>query len=198
MEDDHEDWRTRIDGDVQSLGERMAGVETSMTSLSRNFDRFTHAFEASNDRQADLQKTRWPVVFGVLSIVTVVLSAFLSGYLRDLNRVESSVEDIRSHRISAADPVQDANIQELKRRMTEAEHAAGEHRTEDIKTAAVNGVRILDLEGEVLSMRKEEHATLKARAALTERARALERNVFGKPGGGVHDVETGHVHGNHD
>lgn len=194
----HDDWRVTIDSDVKNLGERMAGVETGMESLGRNFDRFTHAFEASDNRQAELAKTRWPVVLGVLSIITVVLSGFLSGYLRDLNRVEENVKTIQSKRVSAQDPAQNLQITELQRRVTEAEHSSETHRLVDIKQGAKNTVRIKDLEGEVLSMRREEHNILKTRGALTERIRAMERQVFGKPGGGVHDVESGHLHGSTD
>ena len=141
-QDGHEDWRMRIDEDVRGLGERMAGVETGMSSLGRSVDRLTHTFEASSERQVDLQKTRWPVVLGVLSIVTVVLSGFLSGYLRDLNRVEASVEAIREKRVSAEDPVQNAKLEDLQEEQIDIR--AEEHRDMKRDSAIVERVRALE------------------------------------------------------
>jgi hypothetical protein len=109
-EDDHREWKGQVDSDIRGFGERIAGVESSVTNLGRSFDKFSHSFESTVERQNELQKTRWPLVFGVLSLVVVVLGAFLSGYLRDLGRVEGDVIDIRSNRVSEQDPVQNATI----------------------------------------------------------------------------------------
>jgi hypothetical protein len=110
MAETDEQWRGQIDGDVRNMGERLVGVEAGISALARNFDKFSHSFEATVERQNDLQKTRWPLVFGVLSLVVVVLGAFLSGYLRDLDRVEGDVISIQSKRVSEEDPVQNSTI----------------------------------------------------------------------------------------
>ena len=107
---EQEEWRERIDGDVRSLGERMAGVESGMNALGRNFDKFSHAFEASIERQQEFSKTRWPLVLGVLTLVVIVVGGLAQGYLRDLNRIEADVKSIQSKRTSEADPVQDSRI----------------------------------------------------------------------------------------
>jgi hypothetical protein len=112
MVENDEQWRGQIDGDVRNMGERLVGVEAGISALARNFDKFSHSFEATVERQNDLQKTRWPLVFGVLSLVVVVLGAFLSGYLRDLDRIENDVLKIQSNRISKNDPVQDVYIRD--------------------------------------------------------------------------------------
>jgi len=115
MPEINEEWRDRIDTDVKNLSERIAGVETGIQSLSKSFDKFSHAFELSLERQTELQKTRWPVVFGVLSLALVVISGFMSGYLRDLNRIEHDVNKIQSKRWSENDPVQDARLKDLEK-----------------------------------------------------------------------------------
>ena len=116
-ENTDEDWRNQIDIDVRSLsnvlskqGERLVGVEASISALGRNIDKFSHSFEATVERQQELQKTRWPLVLGVLTLVMVVIGGFMSGYLRDLNRIEGDVKAIQSNRKSEQDPVQNARI----------------------------------------------------------------------------------------
>jgi hypothetical protein len=109
-ENGDEEWRGRIDTDMHKFGERLVGVESGVSALGRSFDKFSHSFDATVQRQQELQKTRWPLVFGVLSLVVVVIGAFMSGYLRDLNRIEADVLKIQSHRISENDPVQDTVI----------------------------------------------------------------------------------------
>ena len=191
-------WQTRIDRDLRSQGERLTGVESSITNLSENFSAFTHAFEASNTRQRELSRTRWPLVLGVVSLIFMVLGAFLSGYLRDLNRVELNLKDVRSKRISEEDPAQNLRLTELERRMNRSEAADMDHRHADIRRGAEDGVRIQDMGEEIIGLRAEEHLALKARAATVERVRALERETFGGPGPGTHDTESGHGHGAHD
>lgn len=117
------EWRDNIDRDVRNMGERLAGVEAGIFSLGRNFDKFSNAFEQSNNRQAELQKTRWPLVFGVLSLVMVIAGAFLSGYLRDLNRIEADVLAIQGKRVSQNDAPQDARIAHLGERMKSIENS---------------------------------------------------------------------------
>ena len=118
------------------------------------------------DRQRDMHKPQWQVIFGALTLAVIVLGGFISGYVRDLNRIESNVDTIRSHRMSAADPVQDGAI--------------------------------ADLQQEILDIRSEEHLDMKRDAAGLERTRAVERVVFGKPGGNLHDAETQHGHAGGD
>ena len=125
-EESHNRWKENIEADVRHMGERLAGVEAGIRSLGQNFDRFSHAFESSTARQSELQKTQWPVVFGVLGLVAVVAGGFLSGYLRDLNRVESSVAAIQSHRTSEADAPQDARLEYLTDKMREIDKRDGE------------------------------------------------------------------------
>jgi hypothetical protein len=112
-EESHNRWKENIEADVRHMGERLAGVEAGIRSLGQNFDRFSHAFESSTARQTELQKTQWPVVFGVLGLVAVVAGGFLSGYLRDLNRVESDVTAIQGNRISKEDAPQNARLKIL-------------------------------------------------------------------------------------
>lgn len=191
-------WRTRIDEDVRGLSERMAGVESGMTNLSRGVDRLTHAFESSSNKQQELSRTRWPVVFGVLGLVGVLMGAGLSGYIRDLNRIESNLKTVQTKRISANDPAQNLRLTELERRMNRSENADMDHRHAYIMRGAEDGVRIEDLTNEVVSMRANEHLSISARSATAERLRSIERQVFGRPDGGVHDLETNHGHGVHD
>ena len=115
MPEINEEWRDRIDTDVRNLSERIAGVEAGIDSLGRSFDKFSHAFENSIERQGELQKTRWPIVFGVLTLVLVVIGGFMSGYLRDLNRIENAVSKIQSKRWSENDPVQDARLNDVEK-----------------------------------------------------------------------------------
>ena len=141
-EEAHAAWRTRIDIDVRSLSERLAGVETGMSALGSSFDRFAHTFEASERRQQELGKTRWPVVFGSLTLALIVVGGFLSGYVRDLNRIERNVEVIRGDRKSAEDPRQDVELKDLNAEVTSIR--ANEHET--IEHAADSRARIRAIE----------------------------------------------------
>lgn len=117
----HDSWKENTESDIRRMGERLVGVEAGILSLGRNFDRFSEAFEASNNRQSELLKTRWPVVFGVLGLVAVIAGGFLSGYLRDLNRVEGDVTDIQKNRKSDQDGPQNARLDYLTDKMTDVE-----------------------------------------------------------------------------
>ena len=150
----HDIWRTRIDTDVRSLSERLAGVETGVTALGRSFDRFAHTFETSEGRQQELIKTRWPLVLSAITLGLIIVGGFLSGYIRDLNRVErgqaaieQKVERIKGDRKSAEDPRQD--------------------------------IELKDLNAEVTSMRGNEHDTIEHAADARARIRAIERHLFG-------------------
>lgn len=154
-EEAHTAWRARIDGDVRSLSERLAGVETGMSSLGTSFDRFAHTFEASELKQQELGKTRWPIVFSSLTLALIIIGGFLSGYLRDLTRVElnlTRVEDaldqLMRNRTSAQDPRQD--------------------------------IELKDLNAEVTGMRLNEHKAIAHAADARSRINALERQAFGK------------------
>lgn len=109
-----DDWKNRIDSDVRKLSERMAGVETGMSGLTSSFDRFSIAFNESVARQRDMHRPQWQVIFGALTLIAIVLGGFVSGYVRDLNRIEYNVENIRSNRMSSADPVQDEAINDIQ------------------------------------------------------------------------------------
>lgn len=103
----------RLDNDVRVLGERMVGVEAGVNSLGRTFDQFYATFEQTTSLQRNAQKTQWPVIFGVLALVLTIIGGFMSGYLRDLNRVENSVSAIKERRQSDVDPVQTSQIIDL-------------------------------------------------------------------------------------
>jgi hypothetical protein len=118
MADPTDEWRNQIDTDFRHMGERLVGVEAGISALSRSFDKFSHSFESTVARQQELQKTRWPLVLGVLTLVLVVISGFMSGYLRDLNRIEDDVLKIQAHRISEEDPVQNARIDDNSAEVT--------------------------------------------------------------------------------
>lgn len=144
-EEAHTAWRMRIDSDVRTLSERMAGVETGMSSLGTSFDRFAHTFETSELKQQELGKTRWPVVFGALTLALIVIGGFLSGYVRDLERIEHSVETIRDNRMSSNDPRQDIELKDLQAEVTSIR--ANEHNA--IDHAADAQARITGLERRV-------------------------------------------------
>ena len=126
-EDIGTDWRSSIDTDLRRQGEQLVGLKTEVNALSDNFSKFTHAFEASSVRQMELQKTRWPVIFGVVSIILVIIGGFAQAPLRDLARIEGDVLLIQGKRISENDPVQDARIKDLEEEVIAIR--ANEHET---------------------------------------------------------------------
>jgi hypothetical protein len=113
-ETNYEEWRERIDADVKTLGERLVSVEVGISNLGRTLDRIYQSFENNAQNQRDMQKTQWPVIFGVLSLVLIIVGGVGSGYLRDQNRIEKDVTMIKNNRISANDPVQDQRLHRLE------------------------------------------------------------------------------------
>jgi len=133
----NDDWRdhlatldNELRSDLRQQGERLAGVEAGITNLGRSFDHFSRSYEEHARSQRESNKTQWPIVFSVLGLVVVIAGGFLSGYLRDLERVENNVVAIDTKletRVSDQDPSQN--------------------------------VRLSDLEAEILGIRENEHAT---------------------------------------
>ena len=155
-ETQHEEWRERIDIDMRAQGERLAGVEAGVSSLGRTFDQFYKTFEQSSTNQRELQKTQWPVIFAVLGLVMIIAGGFLSGYLRDLNRVEDSVTEIKSKRISEEDPGQDIRLQDLEAEIIGIR--ANEHITfaKDAKNAAAVST-VAELRREFINHARDGH-----------------------------------------
>ena len=114
----NEDWRERIDNDVRTLSNDVAGVNAEIRGLADGFNRFSKSFENVALRQQEAAKPNYIVVFGIstigITIVLALIGGWTSGYLRDLNRVESQVEQIRSDRVSKHDPEQYARIEDLE------------------------------------------------------------------------------------
>ena len=114
----NEDWRERIDNDVRNLSNDVAGVKAEIKGLADGFNRFSKSFENVALRQQEAAKPNYVVVFGIstigITIVLALIGGWTSGYLRDLNRVESQVEIIRSNRISQNDPKQDSRLDDVE------------------------------------------------------------------------------------
>jgi hypothetical protein len=114
----NDNWRERIDTDVRGLSEDVAGVKAEVKGLANSFDNFSVAFERISLKQQEFSKPNYIVVFGIstigITIVLALIGGWTSGYLRDLNRVESQVEVIRSQRISENDPKQDIQLKDLE------------------------------------------------------------------------------------
>ena len=114
----NEDWRERIDNDVRTLSNDVAGVKAEIRGLADGFNRFSKSFENVALRQQEAAKPNYIVVFGIstigITIVLALIGGWTSGYLRDLNRVESQVEQIRSDRVSKHDPEQYARIEDVE------------------------------------------------------------------------------------
>ena len=135
----NDDWRdhlatldNELRSDLRQQGERLAGVEAGITNLGRSFDHFSRSYEEHARSQRESNKTQWPIVFSVLGLVAVVAGGFLSGYLRDLNRIEGNVVAIDTKletRVSDEDSGQD--------------------------------IRLQDIEAEILGIRANEHITFK-------------------------------------
>jgi hypothetical protein len=178
----HNHWKENIEADVRNMGERLAGVEAGIRSLGQNFDRFSHAFETSTARQSELQKTQWPVVFGVLGLVAVVAGGFLSGYLRDLNRVESNVTAIQNHRTSEADAPQNARLEFLTDKMREVDKRDGEtaqalsKHTSDGHPRRVEE-QIIELRRDMTHIANELDAVMLANPRQDEMLRALHQQA---------------------
>ena len=114
----HNDWRERIDKDVRSLSSDVAGVKAEVKGLADGFNRFSKSFESVALRQQEAAKPNYIVVFGIstigITIVLALIGGWTSGYLRDLDRVESQVELIRGNRLSQNDPKQDSRLDDIE------------------------------------------------------------------------------------
>ena len=141
----NEDWRERIDADVRTLSNDVAGVKAEIKGLADGFNRFSKSFENVALRQQEASKPNYIVVFGIstigITIVLALIGGWTSGYLRDLTRVETQVEVIRANRISQNDPKQDSRLDDV-----EAEILAmrlNEH--DDIRSDAQNKAKLATL-----------------------------------------------------
>ena len=114
----NEDWRERIDNDVRTLSNDVAGVKAEIRGLADGFNRFSKSFENVAIRQQEAAKPNYIVVFGIstigITIVLALIGGWTSGYLRDLTRVEHMVEIIQSNRFSENDPEQNSRLKNLE------------------------------------------------------------------------------------
>ena len=225
----HVDWRDAMDGDIRSLSERVASVEVGITTLGKSFDRFTHAFETADERHMQASKTPWAILLGaatlMVTIFTLIIGGIMSGYIRDLTRVEGDVLAIQSKRVSENDAPQDMRIDALAERMEEikeddhevqrriSKHLSDGHprrveeqivdirRTLDhlnveqdkmLQSDPRQDQQLKDLNEEMLNTKRDEHSNMTRDASAIERIRSLERAVFDRAGGGLHDAETHH------
>lgn len=98
--------------------ERISALEAGQERLSRDVSGLTSAIERQgaetrqmigelSNRVNAAQKTNWPTFIGALTLVALVIGGLLSGYVRDLNRVETWIHDFveqqREHEHFSAD-----------------------------------------------------------------------------------------------
>ena len=138
----HNDWRERIDKDVRILSNDVAGVKAEIKGLADGFNRFSKSFENVALRQQEIAKPNYIVVFGMatlgITILLALIGGWTSGYLRDLNRVETQVEVIRSDRVSKNDPKQDSRLDDVESEILAMR--LNEH--EDIRSDAQNKAKL--------------------------------------------------------
>jgi len=159
----NDDWRDHLSSldnelrsDLRQQGERLAGVEAGITNLGRSFDHFSRSYEEHARSQREANKTQWPIVFSVLGLVAVVAGGFLSGYLRDLERIEGNVVAIDTKletRVSDEDPGQDIRLRDLESEVVgiranehitfakDAENAAAVATVAELKREFINHAR---------------------------------------------------------
>lgn len=181
-----EEWRERIDVDVRSLSERMAGVETGMSSLGRSFDQFTRTYEANAQTQRELHKPQWQIMISGLTLVLLITGMLLAGFIKpmekDVARIDAAVHAIQGNRTSWEDPVQNEKLQVLQQEILAMR--LNEHDT--LKTDAIMLERVADNTRMVTAtaarwderFKREIVIHDKIRGTLTDRIHLLESHVF--------------------
>lgn len=113
-------WRAHVDSQLSdlakastSLSERFAGLESTVVSAFKRIDTLADSLSV----QAAQQRPQYSTWIGFAALVLSIVGLGTSGYVRDLERIESDVDYISKDRVSFADPVQDAAIAEIRRDM---------------------------------------------------------------------------------
>lgn len=110
-------WKNQIDSDVRDLSERMAGVETSLSSVSSGMNRLIESVNTVITKQSDSTKTPWANYIAAGSLFLVIIMMLGSGYVRDLDRVEEDVDKVSERVVN--DPRQDQAIMQLQKDVTD-------------------------------------------------------------------------------
>ncbi len=88
------EWQTKVDSDIGSLAERMAGVESAMKNIGLRLGELVKVFDRHALMQQESTKTPWGLIIGSFTLMVVIvgglMGAFSSGYIRDIERIEAT------------------------------------------------------------------------------------------------------------
>lgn len=177
------DWSSKIDADVLDLTERTAGMESSMSAMHSAIQRLTKSVEHAFELQHASSKTQWPVLLSAFALVMVIVGGFLNGYVRDLTRVEDSVDYLTRNNVSMADPVQNAVIARLNQDIVD-QYTVIEREMRLLDDNANEKIAGLNSRLSKSERWEDEHdkRVVGLNSTQTQRIVALERKVFGTMG----------------
>jgi hypothetical protein len=87
-------WQEKIDTEVSSLGERVAGINSTMQGINKGLGDLVKSFNIHNQLQQEATKPPYMFFIGAITLVVIVvggiIGAFSSGYVRDITRIEAT------------------------------------------------------------------------------------------------------------
>jgi len=114
--DDH--WRIKMEEDVSNLTGKVAGMESEIRGLSNSIKNLGQTVMSSIDEQRRNTRTPWGVIFSGIGVLVMIVGGIIgalgSGYVRDLDGLETAITKIQSNRVSWEDPVQNEAIKEVR------------------------------------------------------------------------------------
>jgi len=101
MQNRHDDvpgdpWRLTIDREVKDLSNEMSGMKAGMDAMNKTMLNLVDAFDGAQSKQQENQKTPWANYLSAFALILVMVGMVGSGYVRDLNRLENTLEKLQT------------------------------------------------------------------------------------------------------